>query len=176
MTQLDRASLEIVSIETVAVRVPLAHRFSGSAYSMDNRCTVVTRLETANGLVSEVYNGDTDDEQQRIVDIIHDELFPLVAGLTAADPGGIEVGDVDRPAVSRSRRPASVVSLWPAHTSRIESRSFSQRAGSAWPARSRREGRSPGSRRRRLPVQGLRRRDRAGERQLLRAPGRRLHE
>jgi L-alanine-DL-glutamate epimerase-like enolase superfamily enzyme len=89
MTLVDRAALRIVSIETVAVRVPLSHRYSGSAYSMDNRCTIVTRLETANGLVSEVYNGDTDEEQERVVAIIHDELYPLIAGLTAADPEGV---------------------------------------------------------------------------------------
>ena len=34
---------------------------------MNNRCTIVTRLSTADGLVSEVYNGDTDAEQALIV-------------------------------------------------------------------------------------------------------------
>ena len=42
----------IERIETLALRAPLGRRFSGSAYSMDNRTTIVTRLYTADGLVS----------------------------------------------------------------------------------------------------------------------------
>jgi D-galactarolactone cycloisomerase len=87
-TALDRESLIIERIETVALRAPLAHRFSGSAYSMDNRCTIVTRLYTRDGLVSEVYNGDTDEEQAVIVRIIHEELAPRLLGRSAADPAG----------------------------------------------------------------------------------------
>jgi L-alanine-DL-glutamate epimerase-like enolase superfamily enzyme len=84
----DRSALRIERIETIAVRAPLPHRFSGSAYHMDNRCTIVTRLHTADGLVSEVYNGDTDAEQDRIVRIIHEELAPAVIGRSASDPDG----------------------------------------------------------------------------------------
>jgi hypothetical protein len=61
--RLDRGSLNIERIETIALRAPLGRRFSGSAYSMDNRCTIITRLYTADGVVSEVYTGDTDVEQ-----------------------------------------------------------------------------------------------------------------
>ncbi len=86
--EIDRQSLRIERIETVAMRAPLARRFSGSAYSMTNRCTIVTRLFTTDGLVSEVYNGDTDDEQALIIGIIHDELAPRLIGLTATDPEG----------------------------------------------------------------------------------------
>jgi D-galactarolactone cycloisomerase len=84
----DRKALRIERIETVAIRVPLAHRFSGSAYHMDNRCTIITRLQTADGLVSEVHNADTDAEQDLVVSIIHDELAPLVIGHSASDPEG----------------------------------------------------------------------------------------
>ena len=62
--------------------------FSGSAYSMDNRCTIVVRLTTADGLVSETYSGDTDDEQASIIDIIHRELAPAIIGRSARDPEG----------------------------------------------------------------------------------------
>jgi D-galactarolactone cycloisomerase len=86
--RLDRGSLLIDRIETIALRAPLGRRFSGSAYSMDNRCTIITRLYTADGLVSEVYTGDTDVEQDIIVAIIHDELAPRLLGLTASDPEG----------------------------------------------------------------------------------------
>src|SRR6185369_2722651 len=52
--------LRIERVETLALRAPLARRYSGSAYSMVNRCTIVTRLTTADGLVLVVYTGDTD--------------------------------------------------------------------------------------------------------------------
>ena len=85
---LDRNALIVDRIETIALRAPLGRRFSGSAYSMDNRCTIVTRLYTHDGLVSEVYTGDTDVEQSIIVAIIHDELAPRLLGRTATDPEG----------------------------------------------------------------------------------------
>ena len=74
--RLDAGSLVIDRIETIALRAPLGRRFSGSAYSMDNRCTIVVRLTTADGVTAETYSGDTDDEQALIVGIIHDELAP----------------------------------------------------------------------------------------------------
>jgi D-galactarolactone cycloisomerase len=81
-------SLIIDRIETVALRAPLGRRFSGSAYSMDNRCTIVVRLTTADGIVAETYSGDTDEEQALIVGIIHDELAPAILGCSARDPEG----------------------------------------------------------------------------------------
>lgn len=84
----DRQALRIERIETLALRAPLARRFSGSAYSMDNRCTIITRVHTADGLVSEVYNGDTDAEQELIVRIIHEEIAPRLLGQSATDPEG----------------------------------------------------------------------------------------
>jgi D-galactarolactone cycloisomerase len=80
--------LVIERIDTVAVRVPLRRRYSGSVYAMDNRCTIITRLYTRDGVVGEVYNGDTDAEQDIIVDIIHKELAPALFGRSAADPEG----------------------------------------------------------------------------------------
>jgi D-galactarolactone cycloisomerase len=85
---LDPAGLQVERIETLALRAPLPRRFAGSHYSMDNRCTIITRLSTSGGLVSEVYNGDTDAEQHAIVAIIHDELAPALLGRSAADPEG----------------------------------------------------------------------------------------
>ncbi len=84
----DRDALIIDRIETIALRAPLGRRFSGSGYSMDNRCTIVTRLHTSDGLTSEVYTGDTDVEQSIIVGIIHDELAPRLIGRSATDPEG----------------------------------------------------------------------------------------
>ena len=55
---------------------------------MDNRCTIVVRLTTADGVTAETYSGDTDDEQALIVGIIHDELAPAILGRSARDPEG----------------------------------------------------------------------------------------
>ncbi|MCI0581851.1 MAG: mandelate racemase/muconate lactonizing enzyme family protein [Chloroflexi bacterium] len=84
----DRRALVIERIETIALRAPLDRRYSGSAYSMDSRCTIITRLFTADGVVGEVYSGDTDAEQAQIVGIIHDELAPRILGRSATDPEG----------------------------------------------------------------------------------------
>lgn len=84
----DDSGHEVCKIETYALRAPLTRRFKGSAYHMDNRCTIVTRIETRGGLVSEVYNGDTDAEQDVIVGIIHDELAPAIMQRNVLDPEG----------------------------------------------------------------------------------------
>lgn len=55
---------------------------------MINRCTIVTRLYTSDGLVSEVYSGDTDEEQDLVVGIVHDEIAPRLIGRSASDPEG----------------------------------------------------------------------------------------
>jgi L-alanine-DL-glutamate epimerase-like enolase superfamily enzyme len=85
---LDRNALVIERVETLALRASLGRRFVGSAYSMDNRCTIITRLTTSDGVVSDVYSGDTDVEQAIIVGIIHDELAPRLIGRSASDPEG----------------------------------------------------------------------------------------
>lgn len=68
-------------IETTAVRVPLEHQYRGSYYQMRNRCTIITRVYTSDGVIGEAYNADTDDEQAAIVAIINDELAKVVLGL-----------------------------------------------------------------------------------------------
>ena len=88
MMALAPGSLVIDRIETIALRAPLGRRFSGSGYSMDNRCTIVVRLTTADGIHAETYSGDTDEEQALIVGIIHDELAPAILGRSARDPEG----------------------------------------------------------------------------------------
>jgi len=88
VSRLGPDDLTIERIETIALRAPLGRRFEGSAYSMVNRCTIVVRVTTSDGLVSETYSGDTDDEQALIVGIIHDELAPRLLGRSARDPEG----------------------------------------------------------------------------------------
>lgn len=83
LNTVDPADLTIERVEVIPVRVPLGRLFQGSHYSMTTRCTIVTRVYTSGGLVSEVYNGDTDAEQSVIVGIIREEIAPHLIGLSA---------------------------------------------------------------------------------------------
>jgi D-arabinonate dehydratase len=86
--RLNPADLKIERIEITPVRVPLKKRFKGSHYSMTSRCTIVTRVYTAGGLVGEAYNGDTDAEQSTIVRILTDEITPNLLGRSALNIEG----------------------------------------------------------------------------------------
>jgi D-arabinonate dehydratase len=86
--RLDPDDLVIERVEVIPVRVPLARRFAGSHYSMTTRCTIVTRVYTAGGIVGEAFNGDTDAEQPLIVGIITGEITRRVTGMSAANIEG----------------------------------------------------------------------------------------
>ena len=73
--------LTIQAVETEALRVPLDKVYGGSHYSMRNRCTIITRIFTRQGVVGEVYTGDTDREQADVLAIIHNELAPALLGM-----------------------------------------------------------------------------------------------
>ncbi len=81
-------SLTIQAIETEAIRVPLNRVYRGSKYSMQNRCTIITRILTQQGVIGEVYTGDTDDEQPVVLKIIHDELAPALIGMDVFNTEG----------------------------------------------------------------------------------------
>ena len=74
--------MKIRSIEAIALEIPLKKNFGGSTYNVLTRCTVVTRLATEDGVVSEVYNGDNRDDGRQIVRLIHEDLAPRVKGLS----------------------------------------------------------------------------------------------
>lgn len=80
--------LTIQKIETEAIRVPLNKVYRGSKYSMQNRCTIVTRLYTHQGVIGEVYNGDTDAEQDAILKVIREELAPALIGMDVFNTEG----------------------------------------------------------------------------------------
>ena len=67
-------------VEAIAVDIPLTRNFGGSTYAVLKRSTVITRLRTDDGLVSEVYNGDNREHGPEIVRLIQQELAPLRAG------------------------------------------------------------------------------------------------
>ena len=76
--------LTIESVETIPLRVPLPFTYKGSYYRMRNRCTIITRIRTAEGIVGEAYNADEDEPlQSEILSILHQELVPAVIGLDA---------------------------------------------------------------------------------------------
>ena len=76
--------LKIESIEMIPVRVPLPFTYKGSYYRMRNRCTIITRVRTSEGIVGEAYNADEDEPlQSEILSILRDELVPRVVGLDA---------------------------------------------------------------------------------------------
>ncbi len=70
----------IDGVEAIAIDIPLAKNFGGSTYAVLKRSTVITRLRTQDGLVSEVYNGDNREAGAEIVRLIRDELAPLIKG------------------------------------------------------------------------------------------------
>ncbi|MBB4003863.1 mandelate racemase/muconate lactonizing enzyme family protein [Aurantimonas endophytica] len=72
--------MKITGIELIPIEIPLSRDFGGSRYNVTSRCTVITRMQTDEGLVSEVYNGDNRTHIRDIVKIIEDELAPIVIG------------------------------------------------------------------------------------------------
>jgi len=73
--------MRLSSVEAVPVSIPLTKNFGGSTYNVLTRGTVVTRLRTDDGLVSEVYNGDNREEGREIARLITDDLLPRIKGL-----------------------------------------------------------------------------------------------
>ena len=72
--------MRISGIDAIAIDIPLEKNFGGSTYSVLKRSTVITRLRTQDGLVSEVYNGDNREAGLEIVRLIREELAPLIEG------------------------------------------------------------------------------------------------
>src|SRR5579883_1949695 len=79
--------MKIDSVEAIPIEIPLDKVFSGSGYRVASRNTVITRLRTSDGLVSEVYNGDNRAHGREIARIVEHELAPLILG---RDPRRIE--------------------------------------------------------------------------------------
>jgi D-arabinonate dehydratase len=79
--------MRITGIDVIPIDIPLPRDFGGSTYTVLKRSTIITRLATDQGVVSEVWNGDNRDHGPEIVRIIREELAPLVIG---EDPRRIE--------------------------------------------------------------------------------------
>jgi D-galactarolactone cycloisomerase len=72
--------MKIERIETIPIRIPLKTVYAGSNYSMANRCTIITRVYTNEGIIGECYNGDEDDTMAAIKQIVDQEIAPKLVG------------------------------------------------------------------------------------------------
>jgi len=72
--------MRIKEIVNIPIEIPLTKSYGGSTYNVPKRCTIITRMRTENGLISEVYNGDNRDYALDIIGIIQRELAPLLIG------------------------------------------------------------------------------------------------
>ena len=72
--------MRVHSIDAIPIDIPLARNFGGSTYAVLKRSTVITRLATDDGIVSEVYNGDNREHGPEIARIIREVLAPHVRG------------------------------------------------------------------------------------------------
>jgi D-galactarolactone cycloisomerase len=64
--------LRIEGVEAIPIEIPLRKNFGGSTYAVLKRSTVITRIRTAEGAVSEVYNGDNREHGAEIVRLIRE--------------------------------------------------------------------------------------------------------
>jgi D-arabinonate dehydratase len=72
--------MRVHAIDAIPLDIPLARNFGGSTYAVLKRSTVITRLATDDGVVSEVYNGDNREHGPAIARLIREELAPRVRG------------------------------------------------------------------------------------------------
>ena len=79
--------MKITRIEIIPLVRKLEQSFEGGTYRIDNRNTLVTRVHTDEGLTGEVFGGDEDMVQDRIVTLIREHLEPMLIG---EDPRNIE--------------------------------------------------------------------------------------
>ena len=70
----------IDKVEAIAIEVPLPKPFAGATYTVPTRNTVVTRIYTKGGLVSEVFNGDNRKCGPDVVRLVEDQIAPLIIG------------------------------------------------------------------------------------------------
>lgn len=73
--------MKIIGLEVVPVVTQLPRKFQGSAYSMTERATLITKVTTDEGIVGLTYNGDEAHTQHEIARIMRDELFPRIEGM-----------------------------------------------------------------------------------------------
>jgi D-arabinonate dehydratase len=74
-------------VEVIPLVRKLDQAFEGGTYRIVNRNTLVTRVYTDEGIVGEVFGGDEDGAQEKVVYVIRDVFAPLLVG---EDPRDVE--------------------------------------------------------------------------------------
>jgi len=79
--------MKITKIEAIPLVRKLDQEFLGGTYRIINRNTIVTRVHTDEGIIGEIFGGDEDYSQARVVGVIRDYFAPLLIG---EDPRDVE--------------------------------------------------------------------------------------
>src|SRR5579864_7067681 len=72
--------MKITNVEAIPLVRKLETPFEGGTYRIDNRYTLVTRIETDEGVVGQIFGGDEDHTQDQIVALIRKHFTPLLIG------------------------------------------------------------------------------------------------
>lgn len=78
---------KITKVEVIPLVRALESPFEGGTYRIVNRYTLVTRVETDDGHVGQIFGGDEDHTQREIVNLIRDHFAPMLIG---EDPHDVE--------------------------------------------------------------------------------------
>jgi L-alanine-DL-glutamate epimerase-like enolase superfamily enzyme len=79
--------VKITRVEVIPLVRKLDQAFEGGTYRIVNRNTLVTRVYTDEGIVGEVFGGDEDGAQEKVVYVIREVFAPLLVG---EDPRDVE--------------------------------------------------------------------------------------
>ena len=79
--------MKIREVAATVVRVPLKREFRGGTYTITERCTIIVKIETDEGVTGEIYCGDEKTLYGEIRDLI---VGPMKEMLIGEDPLAIE--------------------------------------------------------------------------------------
>lgn len=71
---------KITRIETIPLKVKMERLATGATLKLSHRCTILTRIYTDVGVVGECFNGNDDALQSSVIQMIQDEMAPLLIG------------------------------------------------------------------------------------------------
>lgn len=75
---------KIIQIETIPLRVKMERVATGSTLKLSHRCTILTRIHTDAGVIGECFNGNDDALQASVINMINEEMAPLLIGQSVA--------------------------------------------------------------------------------------------
>ena len=75
---------KIIRIETIPLRVKMERVATGSTLKLSHRCTILTRIHTDAGIIGECFNGNDDALQASVINMINEEMAPLLVGHSVA--------------------------------------------------------------------------------------------